>query len=69
MKDELGKGYMTEFVTLSPKVYGYKQSCLDNSLSEHKKAKGTKQKKKKNGYKKEPMYKKCLFENKMFKCI
>ena len=68
MKDELGKGYMTEFVTLSSKVYGYKQSCLDNSLSEHKKAKGTK-KKKKNGYKKEPMYKKCLFENKMFKCI
>ena len=47
MKDELGKGYMTEFVALSPQVYAYKQSRLDNSLSEHKKAKGTKKKKKK----------------------
>ena len=47
MKDELGKGYMTEFVALSPEVYAYKQSRLDNSLSEHKKAKGTKEKKKK----------------------
>ena len=46
MKDELGKGYMTEFVALSPQVYAYKQSRLDNSLSEHKKAKGTKKKKK-----------------------
>ena len=59
MKDELGKGYMTEFVALSPEVYAYKQSRLDNSLSEHKKAKGTKKKKKKKkkkkGYKKEPM--------------
>ena len=42
MKDELGKGYMTEFVALSPKVYTYKQIRLDNSLSEHKKAKDTK---------------------------
>ena len=47
MKDELGKGYMTEFVALSPQVYAYKQSRLDNSLSEHKKAKVQKKKKKK----------------------
>ena len=42
MKDELGKGYMTEFVALPPKVYAFKESRLDNSLIEHKKAKGTK---------------------------
>ena len=35
MKDELGKGYMTEFAALSPKVYAYKQIRYDNSLSEH----------------------------------
>ena len=42
MKDDLGKGYMTEFVALSLKVYAYKQIHFDNSPSEHKKAKGTK---------------------------
>ena len=42
MKDELGKGFMTEFVAVSPKVYAYKESRLDNTLIEHKKAKGTK---------------------------
>ena len=71
MKDELGKGYMTEFVALSSKVYAYKQIHLDNSLSEHKKVKGTK-KKKKIITKKSlcfDMYKKCLFENKKFNCI
>ena len=41
MKDELGKENMTEFVAVSPKVYAYKQIRYDNSLSEHKKAKGT----------------------------
>ena len=39
MKDELGKGYMTEFIALSPKVYAYKESSLNNSLIEHKKSK------------------------------
>ena len=39
MKDELGKGYMTEFIALSPKVYAYKESRLNNSLIEHKKSK------------------------------
>ena len=40
MKDEIGKGYMTEFAALSPKVYAFKESRPDNSLIEHKKAKG-----------------------------
>ena len=53
MKDELGKCYVTEFVALSPKVYEYKQIHLDNSLSDHKKGKGTN--KKKNDYKNESM--------------
>ena len=42
MKDQLGKGFMTEFVAVSPKVYAYEESRLDNTLIEHKKAKGTK---------------------------
>ena len=42
MKDELGKGYMTEFVAFSPKIYAYKQMRLDKYQNEHKKAKGTK---------------------------
>ena len=42
MKEELGKGFMTEFVAVFPKVYAYKESRLDNTLIEHKKAKGTK---------------------------
>ena len=42
LKEELGKGFMTEFVAVFPKVYAYKESRLDNTLIEHKKAKGTK---------------------------
>ena len=42
IKDELGKGYMTEFVGLSPKVYAYQQIKTDKILSEEKKARGTK---------------------------
>ena len=42
MKDEFGKGYMTEFIALSLKVYAFEESRLDNSLIEHKEAKGTK---------------------------
>ena len=42
MKDEIEKGYMTEFVALSPKVYAFEETRLDNSLIEHKKGKGTK---------------------------
>ena len=66
MKDEIEKGYMTEFVALSPKVYAFRESRLDNSVIEHKK--GTK----KNVTKKSlcfDMYKQCLFENKTFNCI
>ena len=33
---------MTESVAGAPKVYEYKESRLDNTLIEHKKAKGTK---------------------------
>ena len=44
MKDELGKGYMTEFIALSPKVYAFEESRLDNSLIEQKNAEGTKTK-------------------------
>ena len=68
MKDELGKGFMTEFVAFSPRVYAFEETRLDNSLVEHKKAKGTK----KNVTKKNlcfDLYKQCLFENKMFNCI
>ena len=68
MKDELGKGYMKEFVALSPKVYAIEEVRLDNSLIEHKKVEGTK----KNVTKKSlcfDMYKQCLFENKTFNCI
>ena len=68
MKNELGKCHMTEFIALSPKVYTFEESRLDNSLIEHEKAKGTK----KNVTKKSlcfDMYKQCLFENKTFNCI
>ena len=34
MKDELGKGYMTEFVALSPKVYAFQHIHIDETLSE-----------------------------------
>ena len=68
MKDELGKGYMTEFVALSPKVYAFEETRLDNSLVEHKKTKGTKKKVTKKSLCFD-LYKQCLFENKMFNCI
>ena len=42
MKNELGKGYMTEAIALSSKVYALKQTRLDNLLIEHKKAKDIK---------------------------
>ena len=37
MKNELGKGLMSEFIALSPKVYAYKQVLVDKTLSEDKK--------------------------------
>ena len=68
MKDELGKGYMTEFVALSPKVFAFEETRPDNSLIEHEKRKGTK----KSLTKKSlcfDMYKQCLFEDKTFNSI
>ena len=68
MKDELSKGYMTEFVALSPKVFAFEETRPDNSLIEHKKRKGTKKSvTKKSLY--FDMYKQCLFEDKTFNCI
>ena len=40
MKDELDKGYMREFIPLSPKVYAYEQVKVDKTLSVDKKARG-----------------------------
>ena len=67
MKDELGNGYMTEFVALSPKVYAFEETRLDNSLIEHKKAKGTMKNVTKRVF--SLICRNCLFENKMFNCI
>ena len=38
--DELGKGHMSEFVAIAPKVYAYQQIHIDNTLSVDKKARG-----------------------------
>ena len=37
MKDELHKGYMREFIALSPKAYAYEQVKVDKTLSVDKK--------------------------------
>ena len=37
MKDGLDKGYMQEFIALSPKVYAYEQLKVDKTLSVEKK--------------------------------
>ena len=33
IKDELHKGYMREFIALSPKIYAYEQVKVDKTLS------------------------------------
>ena len=58
MKDELGSGIITEFVTLRPKTYSY----ITNDFIELKKAKGTKKCVMKKMLRFED-YKKCLFSN------
>ena len=68
MKDELGKGYLTEFVALAPKVYAFKQIHIDKTLSEEKKSRGTKKMVAKKSYSFDK-YKKCLFDNETVKCI
>ena len=68
MKDELSKGHMTEFVALAPKAYAFKQTHIDNSLSEDKKARGTNKSVTKKSLSFD-LYKKCLFNNETVKCI
>ena len=68
IKDVLGKGYMTEFVALAPKVYVYQQIHIDKSLSEDKKARGTKKMVTKKSHSFDH-YKKCSFNNETVKCI
>ena len=67
MKDEISKGHMTEFVALALKVYAYQQINIDNTLSEEKKARGTKE-----VVTKKPLsfdkYK-CLSDNETVECI
>ena len=41
MKNEFGKGDMSEFIAISHKVYAYKQIQVDGTLSKDKKARGT----------------------------
>ena len=68
MKDELAKGHMSEFVPIAPKVYAYQQIHIDKSLSDDKKARGTKKMVTKMTLSFDS-YKKCLFNNETVKCI
>ena len=67
MKNELGKGHMTDFVAISPKLHAYKQIQVDGMVSEVKKVRGTIKivTKKALSY---DHYMKCLFGNKAVKC-
>ena len=56
MKDELGKGHMSEFVAIAPKAYAYQEIHTDNTLSVDKKARGTNKSVK------------CSFNNETVKC-
>ena len=38
MKNELVKGYMSEFIAIGPKVYAHKQIQVAGTLSEDKKS-------------------------------
>ena len=68
MKDQLGKGYMTEFVGLAPKVYAYQQIKTNKTLSEEKKARGIKKMVTKKILSCDK-YEKCIFDNETVKCI
>ena len=68
MKDELHKGYMREFIALSPKVYAYEQVNVDKIVSEEKKARGTNKAVTKKTLSFDH-YKKCLFNNETVRCI
>ena len=68
MQDQLRKGYMAHFISLSSKVCALKRTRLDNLMIEHKKAKGTNEMVTKKSLSFD-MYKQCLFNNKTFNCI
>ena len=68
MKNELGKGHMSKFIALSPKVYAYQQVHVDKTLSENKKARGTSKPVTKKILSFDH-YKKCLFNNETVQCI
>ena len=68
MKDELGKGHMSEFVAIAPKVYAYQQIHIDNAVSVDKKARGINKLVTKKSLSFD-LYKKCLFNNETVKCI
>ena len=68
MKNELGNGYMSEFIASSPKLYAYQQLNVDKTLSEDKKARGTSRVVTKKSLSFDH-YKKCLFNNETVKCI
>ena len=68
MKNELDKGDMSEFFAISPNPYAYKQVLVDKTMSEDKKARGTSKSVTKNTLSFDH-YKKCLFNNKIVKCI
>ena len=61
MKIEIGKGYMSDFIAISPKVYAYKQIQDDGTVTEDKKARGT-------SNDRFDHYKNCLFNNEVVKC-
>ena len=68
MKDELGKGHMSEFLALPPKVYAYQHVNVDKTLSEDKRARGTSKAVTKKTLSFDH-YKKCLFNNETVKSI
>ena len=68
MKDELHKGYMREFIALSPKVYVYQQVKVDKTVSEEKKGRGRSKAVAKKTLSFDH-YKKCLFNNETVKCM
>ena len=68
MKDELHKGYMREFIALSPKVYVYQQVKVDKTVSEEKKGRGRSKAVNKKTLSFDH-YKKCLFNYETVKCI
>ena len=68
MKDEIHKGYMREFVALSPKVYVYQEVKVDKTVSEEKKGRGRSKAVTKKTLSFDH-YKKCLFNYETVKCI